>query len=403
LDVISTFLIASIIIFIGYIGELVFQKTHIPDVIWLLLLGVILGPITGIVNPSLLRPIAPLIGSLALIIILFEGGLNMDIYALLKSVPRGTILSLSYFILSALSVASIMFVLGWPVLNGLLLGTIVGGLSSAIIIPMTRNLELKQKTTLMLTVESAVSDILCIVLSIALIEIIAEDAFVSKTVLNNIAGNFSIGAVVGFVSGIVWINSISKVEKESKAYMPVIAFLLLLYSVVEYIGGNGAIATLLFGVVLGNAKKIGESLRLGEISIITPTTKFFYAEISFFVKSFFFVYLGILLTLTDYTLITTGFALTIAIGVIRPIAVYIATWREKFDSIDVTTMKVLIPRGLAAAVLAQIPLSYGIDGAESFVAIVFSVIFFSILFTTLGHYYIFHRTKRETPKPKSSE
>jgi cell volume regulation protein A len=390
--------IASVILFIGFIGELVFKKTHIPDVIMLLLLGVFLGPISGIVESSSLITIAPLIGSLALIIILFESGVNIDIYQLLKGVPRGSILALSYFVLSTFVVTAVTYVIGWPILRGMLLGTIVGGLSSTVIIPMTKSLELGQKTILMLTVESAISDVLSIVFSIALIQIIVEGAFVSAAVLNSIAGAFSIGAVVGFISGILWIYWIKKLEGEPKVGMPVIAFLLLLYSVVKFIGGNGAIATLLFGVVLGNAKKLGEGLRLGEISTITPTTKFFYAEISFFVKSFFFVYLGILMTLSELHFIAYGFALTVALAVIRPVAVFITTLKKKLEAHEKSTLQVMIPRGLAAAVLAQMPLTFGVAGAENFVTIVFSIIFFSIIYTAIGHFFIFHRTRKGKSK-----
>ena len=276
-----------------------------------------------------------------------------------------------------------MRILGWNFLEGMLLGAIIGGASSAVIIPIAKNINVKPNTALVLTFESAISDVLCIVGTLTILNIIILNSFNVGNVVQRIVYSFGLAIFIGVIGGLAWVKLLKHMEKFSKSYMTTIAAMLLLYSFVEFLESNGAIACLSFGIILGNSKKIFSFLENTKEYTMTPSAKFFFSEISFFVKVFFFVYLGLLIDLSNYALMLLGFLLTILLLLFRPIAVKISNRKNRLDDKDRIFMEILTPKGLAAAVLAQLPAQYGVTHGEAFSTIVLSVIMFSILLSTI--------------------
>src|SRR3989338_6050058 len=84
----------SITIVIGYLGSVIFSKTRIPDVIWLLLFGILIGPVFALVDRSLFIAISPFLAALALLLILFDAGLNMDFYQMVRGFSRSMLLTI---------------------------------------------------------------------------------------------------------------------------------------------------------------------------------------------------------------------------------------------------------------------------------------------------------------------
>ena len=85
-------LAASVVIILGVLGEAFFKKTGIPDIAFLMVLGIIIGPILGIVQPAAVVEIVPYFAALALIIIMFDGGYNLHIGNVLKTAHFAIIL-----------------------------------------------------------------------------------------------------------------------------------------------------------------------------------------------------------------------------------------------------------------------------------------------------------------------
>ncbi len=377
------FAAAGLILLIGFFGEFVFSKTNIPDVIWLILVGIIIGVFfKDFVHSSVFTTIGPIFTTFALIFILFEGAININLKHLVAGIFHGVNLTVLNFVLSCLTSAFIMMFFGWEFIHGLLLGAIIGGSSSAIVIPIIKNLNVKKKTTLILTIESAVSDVLCIVGAITIIQIITLHSFSVDSILQDLIYSFTVAILFGVLGGLVWIKIQKYIEQISKSYITTIAFLLILYAFVEYIHANGAIACLAFGVILGNSKRIFSLIEEDFKELMSPSAKFFYAEISFFVKSFFFVYIGLIINFSDFKLILIGLLLSVLLIFIRPLAVLFTSKKGLADK-DKAVIEVLSPKGLAAAVLAQVPSHYNIPRGDQFSTIVLSVIFFSILLNTI--------------------
>lgn len=167
------FLVAATVIILGFIGEEFFKRTGVPDPILLLLFGVLLGSIFQVFSRVELISVTPYFATLALIIILFDGGLNMNLQQAIKGSPRALVLAVFSWFLTVLVTSVLCKVLfSWRFLNGLLLGSIVGGSSSIIVINLARKLDIKEETTTILSLESTLTDVLCTVGTFVIIDII---------------------------------------------------------------------------------------------------------------------------------------------------------------------------------------------------------------------------------------
>ena len=100
--VVLAFVVAGTIIILGFLGEEFSKRTSIPDPILLLLFGVLLGPVFNMFSQEQLSSITPYFAALALIIILFDGGLNMKIQEAIRNSPRALVLGLSGWIINVL-------------------------------------------------------------------------------------------------------------------------------------------------------------------------------------------------------------------------------------------------------------------------------------------------------------
>lgn len=391
-------------IIVGYIGSLIFSKTGVSDVIWLLLLGIILGPVLNVVEREIFLFISPFLAAVALLIILFDAGLNMNIYRMIHNVPRSLLLSILNVIFSMFAVAGFASVfLGFDFTLGLFLGALVGGTSSPVVIELVSKAKIGERTRTTLTLESVFTDPLVIVISLALINILVQNAQFSA--VQSILAAFSIGAVVGVISGILWLFVLQRLKGKPFDYMLTLAALFLIYVFVESNTGSGALASLFFGLMLGNGAAISKMLRISPKEGADPLIRTFQSEVSFFIRSFFFVFLG-LITVINPTLAMFGVAIAIALILARLVAVEISSLRMLISPIEHNSMRVMAPRGLAAAVLALFPAAYGIAEAQIISDIVFVVILVTVLYTTFAMKFVSMRysprktkTDEETGKP----
>ncbi len=384
-EILIIFVIISAIIFFGFFAEFLFNRFKITDVLLLIIFGFILGPyVLKYINPNSLASSAPVFTSFALLFLLFDGAFNMDLVSFAKGLGKGLLITIYNFLISAVSIALISMLFGFGLFHALLLGFILGGISSAFVIPIINNLKIKKETYSILTLESAITDVLCIVFAITTIQIITLNTFSFNIVVSKIAALFAVAGFFGVIAGIIWILLVNKVLKKNKSYMLTIAYLLLLYAITEYLKGNGAIATLFFGLVLRNSKKL-TSLLEGEeaFSVTTPTEKLFYSQISFFLKTFFFVYIGVLLDFSNLRALIIGAIIAVSILLLRKTSSILTKSMLPYDREIVNS---IFARGLAAAVLAQLAIQYNIQNAELIAKITFAVVMFTIVLSSIRIY-----------------
>lgn len=372
------FSIAGTVILLGFIGEWIFEKTNIPDPIWLMLFGILLGNTYSFKDHAAFVEVSTLFTLFALIFILFEGVLNTDLRSIFFGVVRGGGVSVLSFIITTMATALFMKGLGWGWLEGLLLGVVVSDSAQAIIIPLLKKLNVSTETYSVLTFESAISDVFGIVGAVTIINIILLGNINVTDIVQRLTQTFSVSLVMGIILGLAWVPIHQWMNRFSKSYITTIGTLLLVYSLVEYLGANGPLACLTFGIIIANSRQIFSLFKKPQESL-TPGAKFFYSEISFFVKSFFFVYLGFVFNLRDINILVVGIALTLLIFVLRPLSVRLSGIHKIVSSKERTYIEVMNPKGTAAAVLAQLPLQYGLPIAEVFSTLVLAVITTSIL------------------------
>ena len=380
LEALSILLLLSVTIILGYVGSLIFERTKIPDVIWLMLLGLLLGPVFHLFPIDVFTGISSLMAALALIIILYDAGLNMDFYDMIKEVPRGTLLAVMNVAIAALFVAFIsMFLFKFSLMQGLLMGVLLGGTSSEIIIVTMRGLNVRPNVRMLIDLESVLNDPFTIVTSLALIQMMISGA-AFETTINGILGAFSIAIVVGSIAGMIWLGILDKLKGRPFDYMLTLAMIFVLYVFTEYVHGSGALSVLAFGIVLGNAKTFSEMFRMNKVFTVDELLKKFNSEITFAIRSFFFVYMGLIATINpEYALY--GLAISSILILARYIATNIGLLKSSLSGFESNITSVMGPRGLATAVLSQLPLIFGLPGAEIYSNIAFIVILSTVIYT----------------------
>lgn len=394
MDVLLVFVIIAAIILLGFLGEWVFDRTRIPDVLILILIGIGIGLFSSI-GPTTFEPWTSVFTTFTLVFLLFQGALSISFKKLFSSLRRALVLTLVSFVLTVLAVTGgAMLLFGFKFLTALLLGMILGGTSSAVIIPMVRGLKLPDKYGVVLTLESAISDVFTIIGAVTVIGVISTGAVAGASIFNSVFSSFALALVLGGLAGVAWAFVLARFPRVNTSYMLTIAVIILVYAFTEspFIGASGAIAALVFGLVLGNAKGIMHSLkklgaRISEEDVkkrvLTNSALSFYSEIGFFVKVFFFVYLGLLIDFSQAGLFFLAVLLTVVLYLVRPVAVFAAFFSDRVSEEAKVALETLIPKGLAAAVLAQLAIQEGVPGAETMGAVVLAVILVSIVLTSV--------------------
>ena len=388
-------LAAGVVIFLGVAGEAFFKKTGIPDVAFLMVLGVIIGPILGIIQAEAVLQIVPYFAALALIIIMFDGGLNLDLKHMVKTAHFAFTLAILGFILSvAITTIAVHYILDWLWLESILLGSIVGGSSSAIVFGLVRNIRISEETKNMLSFESALTDILSTIIAFILFGAILAGQFDLQVLQETLGRSIIVGLVLGFGVGIPWMYVSTKLGNAQHSYMLTLGILFLLFFLANSFGESGALTALVFGLMLGNKHHFAKILKfkLPRIEVDDPT----HNQLTFLVRVFFFVFVGLMASIGKYEYVIIGIGITILIYFGRLIVGKI-TLTKRFSLLDRKVTYSMIPRGLAAAVLATFPLTLGLPNAEIYPQIVFFIILSSVIITTIG---LGRSKKIPPPEPK---
>ena len=381
----------GLVVFLAHLFAGIFERTRIPDVILLLAMGVILGPVTGIVQPSQFGVLGNVFTTITLVVILFEAGTTLTVGTLRSTVGQAISLALLSFVLTmGATTGCILWLTDLNLLSALILGAIVASTSEAIVIPLIRQMKIHEKSQAVLSVESSINDVLSIVITLALIAVNKTGTISVSAIEQELISSFLVAIVFGILGAMIWAVLRLRVNSLKGSMLTTPAFLFITYGVVELLGFNGAMAALAFGITLGNVqffpvslfKKYltavgGESQAIG----LTETEKGVFSEIAFLLKSFFFIYLGLSLKYTGTQAMLVGLVVVIFAYILRLPVVKLSSGKGT-STRDASVMAIMIPKGLAAIVLASIPLSQGILGGEEIMNIAYTTVLFSMVMTT---------------------
>lgn len=344
-----------------------------------LLLFIIVGMVAGSEGPVGIyfddAALAQSIGIIALIFILFSGGLDTNwqdvkpiVYPALSLATLGVLLTAILMGIFVSLLFDISFV--W----GLLLGAIISSTDAAAVFATLRirNVSLKGKLKPLLELESGSNDPMAVFLTIGCIELLLSP---DKGILDIITLFFlqmGIGAALGILTGKSMVFLINKINFSYEGIYPVfaIAMVVAIFSFTSVIGGSGFLAVYLAGLVVGNNSFIHKK---GMIR--------FFEGLGVFAQIAMFLTLG-LLVFPSHVLevVTAGLLISaVLIFVARPISVFISLFPFKFNWKEKVFVSWVGLRGAVPIILATFPLLVGIDNAE----LIFNVVFFIVLSSAL--------------------
>jgi len=383
--------LVAVLIFAAHFFDWVFSHTKVPDALLLMCVGLLLGPVTGLIPPDFFGEAAELAVMLVLVIVLFEGGLDLR-FKTLRQAWRGTIgLAVASFVVTMAIVGLVLWGLfGLDGIVALTVGAIIGGTSSVVVIPLIEQLKMRDESKAMLTLESVFSDVLAIVVTIALLEAWQAGKVQLIEISLHMFVSFIGACVLGVVAAFVWARLLSAVRPMQNSIFTTPAAVLLLFGLVEQLGLSGPIAALAFGVVMGNMERFNNYLDRKHPFIryalwstaLSNRERLFFSEAVFLLQTFFFVFVGLSLRVGKIEVAVIGLALVGLMIIMRPVVVRMVVNKEVLRQ-DATVMSVMVPKGMAAAALAALPLQMGVVEGPMIQSVVYAVILFSVLLTSL--------------------
>jgi cell volume regulation protein A len=383
-------LVAGIII-IGFAGELFFKKTGIPIFIFLILAGIILGPILNLFPRQSLIPDLAIFAELTLFMVLFYGGLGLNFGSVLSNGGRAFIQTVIYVGSSMALIGLIgIFILKWDALSSFIFASIIGGeTTAAVVVPLSRSMKLSEGAVTFLTMESAMNSIFSVVFFFAFVGAYTNGGANWLSTVAGITSQFSIGIISGVLLSIAWVFILYRFQKQRFTYVLTIGFVMITYSSSTVLGGNGILAVLVFGIILGNYQLVNRLFRRHiNMDSLEKQLERFQGEISFFLETLFFVFLGLIFVITPALIasnLSIGILILIMLLATRFVAVKVSTFRSELNK-ERRQILMTCAMGLTPATLGVLAVSLQLPHAGTFLNIVTYIIILTNIVTTVGSF-----------------
>jgi Na+:H+ antiporter len=370
-----------------------FRWTRIPDVVVLMATGVVIGPLLGWAHADQFKDVTHAFGTLALILILFEGGLDLNIRDTLSHFPGGLLFGILAYGITTVMVGFVTSnSLGIPLRDGLLVGAVIGCTSSTIVLPVLQQWKAKQAVKIILLLESTLGDILGVLTVGFMIGYHPPSGSVVGDFLSGFFSQVAISLAASFLIGYGWSRLLPYLSEQRFWQVLTFSMVLLLYAGTEHLKGSGLLAVLGFGLALTNLpaarKELVPTLFHITASEFEPHEQIlnFHAELSFLVRTFFFVLIGVVVQLAGLRPIWP--LLMGAMG-----AIYLSRWGSiqlsrwtwnGLDASDHEKILWMLPRGLITIVLAIQIVEVKGQSMEFLPALSFAVILLTNLLMVFG-------------------
>ncbi len=351
---------------LAYLANRFAHRTRVPDVMVLLVCGIALGPGLHWINADSFPMVTRGVGTLALILILFAAGLELDLRHARKQFVAGTVLAVLSYGLTMEGVHLLcIYVLHMNRMASLLAGATLACMSGSIVLPILEQMELRPELKTTLVIEAAFGDGLGAMVVGVLLSLMG-DGVTNQTSGGAILGGmavqfvlrFFLAFVLGVAAGFLWVRLLPKIS--NRKFWQVLTFgaVLILYSGTHALGGSELFAVMAFGTTL--ASLLGPENIWSEVELeFNPRNEgsqihSFHSELAFLVRNFFFVLLGAMIQfrgLKEQFLPSLGFLLVILAARFVSVEASRVVWRGlSWREQELATM--LVPRGLITAVLA---------------------------------------------------
>lgn len=316
-------------------------------------------------------PLAHGVGTIALVLILFDGGLRTSVPALrLAWKPALTLATAGVLITALITGFAATWILGVPLLHGMLLGSIVGSTDAAAVFSVLRSkgVRLSERLAATLEVESGSNDPMAVFLTVGLLAVLLGDLDPGLGLARLFLLQMSVGAVAGVVAGKLGVAANNRINLDAAGLYPVLtgSFGFLAFGLAAALGGSGFLAVYIAGIVLGNSR------------IIFQRGIFLFTDgMAWLAQILMFTMLGLLsfpsrvLEVAPAGLLIAGVLILVA----RPLAVVALLPFFRYSARETTLVSWVGLRGAVPIILATFPLLAGLPEGQLF----FNVVFFVVL------------------------
>jgi potassium/hydrogen antiporter len=375
LDAVSiAILLGAVLVMAGILSSLLALRFGAP----LLLVFLLIGMLAGDAGPGQIQfddvRTTYLVGSVALALILFDGGLKTRFQSIRTVLAPSMVLATIGVLLTALitaPVARYVLELNWT--ESLLVGAVVASTDAAAVFLLvhTQGLRLRPRVGATLEAESGTNDPFAIFLTLMLVEFISSGQSSLAHIALEFAREAVLGAIIGVIGGRLVVLALNKVALPQGLHAPFVATAaLVIFGVAQIAHGSGFLAVYLAGIIIGNRPTRAHN------SVVT-----FLDAATWLAQIVMFVLLGLLVS-PNRLLDSVGPAVIVALTLMllaRPVAVFLClapfrfNWREKVFIAWVGL------RGAVAIFLASIPLLVGLSKAYLYFDVAFVVVIISLL------------------------
>ncbi len=369
-------LLGSLLILISILVSKTSYRLGIPSLLFFLLIGMIAGSegIGGIYFDS--PNITQYMGTIALIFILFSGGLDTKWNNIKPVLWKGLTLSTFGVFITAIAVGLfINWITNFPLLFSLLIGAIISSTDAAAVFSIFRSkkLGLKHNIEPLLEFESGSNDAMAFFLTTTIIFIILNPTTsVGTTVIISLVQSLGLGLILGVVFGKGMVKIINNINLDIGGLYLIltIALVLITYSVTYFLGGNGFLSVYIAAIILGNSPFIQKMFQVHVFD-----------GIAWLMQIIMFLILGLLVFPSEIVPVI-GIGIIISfflILVARPIAVFSCLSPFKVEFKDQLLISWVGIKGAVPIIFATLPIVAGIEGADT----IFNIVFFITITSAL--------------------
>jgi cell volume regulation protein A len=378
-------LACAVILGAGMLAGLAARRLRMPDVVVYLLVGIALGPgLSGAVDikaDSALNQIILIFGACY---ILFDGGASLRL-AVLKEVwiTIVVIATLGVAITGAITAAAAYWILGVPLMVAALLGAAIASTDPATLVPVFRQVRIRERVAQTVMSESALNDATGAILTFAVLAVASGAQFSFGSSLAELGKQAALGLLVGAVLGYL---AALFIAHERLAFLLEYAPLVTLMAVIgAYLGADnlqasGFMAVFTFGIVLGNKDAFGFAMSEREQQRLDE----FVATTALIMRMFIFILLGAQVDFALMNRYLLGGVAVIAVFMLvaRPITVFICASpdrRARWSLKEMLFMSWTRETGVIPAALAGLLLGMKAPGADVIAAVTFIAVLMTIL------------------------
>jgi cell volume regulation protein A len=368
-------LAVGLLLLLSVLASRVTHRIGAPLLLVFLVIGMLVGEDGpgGIQFDNFLS--AHLLASLALAVILFDGGLRTRYSSFRTGLqPAAVLATVGVLVTAAITGFAAAWIFATDALHGLLIGAIVGSTDAAAVFYLLRahGLHLNERVSSTLEIESGANDPMAVFLTLTLIEYIADGRQgLTPALLGDFAWQMGVGGLVGAGGGLLLSRLINRLNLGDSLY-PLLALAggIATYGLAAVLEGSGFLAAYLGGLLVGNSSR--KSIH---------TIRQFHDGMAWLSQISLFLMLGLLVTPTALLPVLPGGLLTalVLVFVARPVAVMLCLWPFRFSLREKLFISWVGLRGAVPIVLGLYPLLSGLDYAATDFHIAFCVVLVSLV------------------------